>query len=133
LKDRLQRISAEYDNFRKRSQKEKEGIYTDSVADVVKELLPVLDSLEKALEFEKESENGINKGVELTLGLFRNALEKLGVEEIITDEGFDPSMHEAVMHVQDESLGKNQVVDVFMKGYRRNDKIIRYSVVKVAN
>lgn len=133
LKDRLQRISAEYDNFRKRSQKEKEGIYTDSVADVVKEILPVLDSLEKAMEFEKLSENGINKGVELTLGLFRNALEKLGVEEIRTDEGFDPSMHEAVMHVQDESYGTNQVVDVFMKGYRRNEKIIRYSVVKVAN
>lgn len=133
LRDRLQRQTAEYENFRKRSQKEKDGIYADSISEVVKSILPVLDSLERAVEFEKSNTADMNKGVELTLSLLRGALEKLGVTEVDTTSGFDPNLHEAVMHVQDEAYGKNEIVEVFMKGYQRDEKVIRHSVVKVAN
>lgn len=133
LRDRLQRQTAEYENFRKRSQKEKDGIYTDSISEVVKAILPVLDSLERAVAFEESNTADMNKGVELTLSLLKGALEKLGVTEVDTASGFDPNKHEAVMHVQDEAFGKNEIAEVFMKGYQRDEKIIRHSVVKVAN
>lgn len=133
LRDRLQRQTAEYENFRKRSQKEKDGIYGDSISEVVKSILPVLDSLERAVEFEQENTADMNKGVALTLNLLKGALEKLGVTEVDTTSGFDPNRHEAVMHVHDEAYGKNEIVEVFMKGYQRDEKIIRHSIVKVAN
>jgi molecular chaperone GrpE len=133
LRDRLQRQTAEYENFRKRSQKEKDAIYGDSISEVVKSILPVLDSLERAVEFEQENTADMNKGVALTLNLLKGALEKLGVTEVDTASGFDPNRHEAVMHVQDEAYGKNEIVEVFMKGYQRDEKIIRHSIVKVAN
>ena len=132
LKDRLLRLTAEYDNYRKRTTKEKEGIYTDACVDVLKEIIPNLDNLERAIEADGSVED-MKKGLEMTLKGFRGSLEKLGVEEIITEEGFDPNMHQAVMHIQDENFGENQVAEVFMKGYKRGDKVIRHSVLKVAN
>lgn len=132
LKDRLLRVSAEYENYRKRTTKEKEGIYTDACIDVLKEIVPNLDNLERALEANGNIED-MKKGVEMTLKGFRTALEKLGVEEIETKDGFDPNFHQAVMHVQDENLDENSVAEVFMKGYKRGDKVIRHTVVKVAN
>lgn len=133
LKDRLARISAEYENYRKRTQKEKEGLYTDSIADVVKELLPVLDNLETSLQVEAKDVDSLRKGVMMTLTQFNDALQKLGVSEIDTAIAFDPNFHDAVMHVDDPSLGEKEIVQVFLKGYQRDEKIIRYSVVKVAN
>ena len=132
LKDRLVRLSAEYDNFRKRTSKEKEGIYTDACVDVLKELVPVLDNLERAISVEGNVED-LKKGIEMTIKGFQTSLGKLGVEEIDTTAGFDPNFHQAVMHIQDENLEKNSVAEVFLKGYKRNDKIIRYTMVKVAN
>jgi len=132
LKDRLLRVSAEYDNYRRRTVKEKEGIYSDAVTDVLKNILPVLDNLERASSTEG-SVDDIKKGIDLTLKQFQNALEKLGVEEISTAEGFDPNYHEAVMHIEDESYEKNSVAEVFQKGYKKGSKVIRHSIVKVAN
>lgn len=132
LKDRLMRLSAEYDNFRKRTSKEKEGIYTEACVDVLKELVPVLDNLERAVAVDGSVED-LKKGIEMTIKGFKTSLEKLGVEEIDTTSGFDPNFHQAVMHVQDENFEKNSVAEVFLKGYKRNDKIIRYTMVKVAN
>lgn len=133
LKDRLARISAEYDNYRKRTQKEKEGIYSDSIVEVVKEMLPVLDNLEASLQVEAKDVESIRKGVTMTLTQFKDALEKLSVKEIDTEMPFDPNFHDAVMHMDDPSLGEKEIVQVFLKGYQRDEKIIRYSVVKVAN
>lgn len=133
LKDRLARISAEYDNYRKRTQKEKEGIYADSIVDVVKELLPVLDNLEMSLKVEAQDVEALKKGVSMTLTQFHDSLQKLKVTEISTETPFDPNLHEAVMHVEDPSYTEKEIVDVFLKGYQREEKIIRYSVVKVAN
>ncbi len=132
LKDRLLRVTAEYDNYRRRTVKEKEGIYSDAVADVLKNILPVLDNLERAASTEG-SVDDIKKGIDLTLKQFQNALEKLGVEEISTAEGFDPNYHEAVMHIEDESYEKNSIAEVFQKGYKKGSKVIRHSIVKVAN
>ena len=132
LKDRLLRQTAEYDNFRKRTAKEKEGIYTDACVDVLKEILPVADNLERAILAEGNFED-LKKGIEMTMKGLQSSFEKLGVEEIPVDEGFDPNLHQAVMHVEDENLDKNVVAEVFMKGYRKGDKVIRHTVVKVAN
>lgn len=133
LKERLTRLSAEYDNYRKRTQKEKEGIYSDSIVEVVKELLPVLDNLEASLKVESADVDSLRKGVEMTLSQFQDSFRKLKVSEIDTEASFDPNFHEAVMHVDDPSLGEKEIVQVFLKGYQREEKIIRYSVVKVAN
>lgn len=132
FKDRLARTVAEYDNFRKRTSKEKEGIYTNACEDILKELLPVLDNLERAITVEG-SVDDLKKGIEMTIKQFNGALEKLEVEEIKSDGEFDPNVHNAVMHVDDEQYGKNQVVEVFQKGYKRGDKVLRHSMVKVAN
>jgi molecular chaperone GrpE len=132
LKDRLARTVAEYENFRKRTSKEKESIYTNACEDILKEVLPVLDNLERAITVDGNIED-LKKGIEMTIKQFNGALEKLNVEEIETDGEFDPHMHNAVLHVDDEQYGKNQVVEVFQKGYKRDDKVLRHSVVKVAN
>lgn len=132
LKDRLVRTVAEYDNYRKRTAKEKEGIYTDACEDVLKLMLPVLDNLERAVAADGSIED-LKKGVEMTVKQFNDSLEKLGVEEISIENGFDPNLHNAVMHIDDESYEKNVVVEVFQKGYKRGEKVIRYSMVKVAN
>ncbi|KGK87972.1 nucleotide exchange factor GrpE [Clostridium sp. HMP27] len=132
LKERLLRTIAEYDNYRKRTSKEKEGIYTEACSDVLKYMLPVLDNLERAVSAEGSFED-LKKGVEMTLKQFKGSLEKLGVDEISIDKGFDPNYHEAVMHIQDENYGNNEIVEVFQKGYKRADKVIRHSMVKVVN
>jgi molecular chaperone GrpE len=131
-KDRLLRTMAEYENFRKRTVKEKEGIYTDACADVLKEVLPVLDNLERALSVEGCGED-LRTGVEMTVRQFNDAFIKLGVEELSPDGEFDPNLHNAVMHVEDEQYGTNEIVEVFQKGYKRANKVLRHSMVKVAN
>ena len=131
LKDRFLRLSAEYDNYRKRTAKEKEGIYTDACTDVLKELLPVADNLERALAVEGNVED-IKKGVEMTIKGFLNSLEKLGVEEIDTTNGFDPNLHQAISVVEDANLNTNDVAQVYQKGYKKGEKVIRYSMVTVA-
>lgn len=132
LKDRLLRVTAEYENYRKRTAKEKEGIYTDSCADVIKEILPVVDNLERALAADGSVED-LKKGIEMTIKGLQSSFEKLGVEEIDASGQFDPNLHQAVMHIEDESFETNVVAEVFMKGYKRGDKVIRHTVVKVAN
>ncbi len=132
LNDRVLRITAEYDNYRKRTTKEKQGIYSDACVDVLKELVPVLDNLERAVAAEGSLED-LKKGVEMTIKSCQSSFEKLGVEEIDSSADFDPNLHQAVMHIEDENMGKNQIVEVFLKGYKKEDKVIRYTVVKVAN
>lgn len=131
LKERLLRLTAEYDNYRKRTAKEKEGIYTDACTDVLKEVLPVADNLERALAVDGNVED-LKKGVEMTIKGFLNALEKLGVEEIDTANGFDPNLHQAISVVEDENLNSNDVAQVYQKGYKKGEKVIRYSMVTVA-
>lgn len=139
LKDRYLRLMAEYDNYRKRSQKEREALYQDALAEVAKEWLPVIDNIERAQCFSKEiSDTTVQKvteGIDLISRQVEDVMSKLGIKEIACEEGgcFDPELHEAVLHINDESLGEQCVSQVFLKGYRAGDKIIRHSVVKVAN
>ena len=131
--DKYLRLLAEYDNYRKRSQKEKENAWTTAKADAVKEFLPVFDNLERALKQETADE-AYAKGVEMIMTQFRTTLEKLGVTEIpALGLTFDPNLHNAVMHVDDENLGENTVAEVFQTGFQIGDKIIRHAMVKVAN
>ncbi|WP_251861859.1 nucleotide exchange factor GrpE [Clostridium sp. Marseille-Q2269] len=132
IKERLVRTVAEYDNFRKRTTKEKEELYVSACEDVLKEMLPVLDNLQRAATVEGSIED-IKKGIDMTVKQFETSLEKLGVEEISTEVAFDPNMHNAVMHVEDSNLGEKEIVEVFQKGYKKGEKVIRYSMVKVAN
>ena len=133
LNDKFLRICAEYDNFRKRSQKEKDALYGDIKANTVTQFLPVYDNLERALKQNTEDE-AYKKGVEMIMTQFCSTLEKLGVTEIeCLGEKFDPTMHNAVMHVDDEEKGENEIVEVFQKGFMLNDKVIRFAMVKVAN
>lgn len=130
--DKYLRMMAEYDNFRKRSAKEKEGIYADAYADALKSILPIIDNLEKAAEY-KDAEK-VSKGVEMILKSASDALDKMGVSSFgAKGEQFDPNRHNAVMHVEDESLEEGVIVDVFQKGYSKGDKILRYAMVTVAN
>jgi molecular chaperone GrpE len=131
--DRYLRLMAEYDNFRKRSQKEKDSLYGEIRANAVKEFLPVFDNLERALAAETADE-AYRKGVEMIMAQFNKTLEKLGVTEIkCLGEKFDPQFHNAVMHVEDEEKGENEIVEVFQKGFMLGDKVIRFAMVKVAN
>ena len=128
--DKYLRMMAEYDNFRKRSAKEKEGVYDDACEDCFSAILPILDKLERAAGCDQLE--GLKKGVEMTKKAFEDALSKMGIEEIET-KTFDPRLHNAVMHIEDENLGESEIVEVFQRGYIRGDKIIRYAMVKVAN
>lgn len=131
--DKYLRLLAEYDNYRKRSQKEKENAWTTAKADAVKEFLPVFDNLERALKQETADE-AYAKGVEMIMTQFRATLEKLGVTEIpALGETFDPNLHNAVMHIDDETLGENTVAEVFQTGFQVGDRILRHAMVKVAN
>ena len=133
LNDKFLRICAEYDNFRKRSQKEKDAMYGDIKANTVTQFLPVYDNLERALKQNTEDE-AYKKGVEMIMTQFCTTLEKMGVTEIkCLGEKFDPTMHNAVMHVDDEEKGENEIVEVFQKGFKLGDKVIRFAMVKVAN
>ena len=134
--DKYTRLFAEYDNYRKRSAKEREGVYTDAYVDAIKDILPVLDNMERALQY-KDAQGGddnMAKGLEMIMKSFADALAKMGVTEIAAlGETFDPNRHNAIMHVDDEQYGEGEIVEVFMKGYIKGDKVIRHSVVKVAN
>ena len=133
--EKYMRLYAEYDNFRKRSAKEREGVYADAYCDALGQILPILDTLERAAQFSTEdAESPMAKGLELTLKSFVETMNKMGVYEIeALGKEFDPNFHNAVMHVDDESVGENIVVEVFMKGYKKGDKVLRHSMVKVAN
>lgn len=133
LTDKYLRICAEYDNFRKRTQKEKENLYGDIRANVISSFLPVYDNLVRALAAETQDE-AYRKGVEMIMNQFNSTLEKLGASEIkAVGEKFDPALHNAVMHVEDETKGENEIVEEFQKGFKIGDKVIRFSMVKVAN
>lgn len=131
-KDTLLRLRAEYDNYRKRTTKEKESIYADAYIDVVKEILPIIDNLERAMAAEGNVED-LKKGVEMTMKGCNDAFTKLGIEEIDASGEFDPNLHNAVMHIEDENFDKNVIAEVFQKGYKKGDKVIRHTMVKVAN
>ena len=131
--DQYLRLAAEYDNFRKRSRKEKEALYTDVKAETAGKFLPVYDNLERALANET-SDEAYKKGVELIMAEFRKIMTGLGVEEFgEAGEAFDPNAHNAVMHVENEELGENVIAQVFQKGFRIGERIIRHAVVQVAN
>lgn len=132
--DQFLRLYAEYDNFRKRSQKEKQDIYSSSKADVIKELLPVLDNFDRAANNTEGSYEDYKKGIDLIFNQLVEMLTKNGVESYgERGETFDPNIHNAVMTVEDEELGENQIAAVFSKGYKLGDRIIREAVVTVAN
>ena len=131
--DQYLRLLAEYDNYRKRSQKEKENAWATAKAETIKELLPVYDNLERALK-QETCDEAYAKGVQMTMTQLKTVLEKLGVEEIPAQgQPFDPNLHNAVMHMEDEAFGENIVAEVFQAGFKLGEKVIRHALVKVAN
>lgn len=133
-KDQLLRITAEYSNFRKRTEKEKSETHSYATSKTVESFLPMFDNLERALLSEQEDYDGLKKGVQMTYDNLMATLEKIGVTVYgEVGETFDPNLHNAVMHVEDDSLEENVITDVFQKGYRLNDKVIRPAMVKTAN
>ena len=133
VNDKYLRLAAEYDNYRKRTAKEKESIYGDAKADTIKPLLAVYDNLERGIAQYDEADVH-RQGLELIMRQFTETLTKLGVTEIEAQgQPFDPEKHNAVMHVEDESAGENTVVEVFQKGFMIGDKVLRFAMVKVAN
>ena len=131
--DSYLRLAAEYDNFRKRSQKEKDNLYTEIRSETVEKFLPVYDNLERALAQETQ-DAAFKKGVEMTMNQLVSVMEKLGVESFgAAGEAFDPQLHNAVMHVEDETLGENVIAEVFQKGFKVGEKVVRFAMVKVAN
>ena len=131
--DRLKRVAAEFDNYKKRNVKERDGMYNSLVSDIVSNFLPILDNLEKAAEVETKDEE-YKKGIELVLKQFKDVLSARGVTEIETvGNTFDPELHEAVSSVQDGTKGEKEIVQEYRKGYKIGDKVIRHSMVKVAN
>ena len=131
--DRLKRVAAEFDNYKKRSSKEKDGLYNSLLGDIVSNFLPIIDNLEKAVEAETKDEE-YRKGIELVLKQFKDVLVARGVTEIETvGKTFDPEVHEAVSSVQDETKGEKEIVQEYRKGYKIGDRVIRHSMVVVAN
>lgn len=129
-----QRVKAEFDNYKKRSAREREQLYSDINGSIILELLPVIDNLDRAVSSEAQSSEGLYDGVKMIIKQFTDILVKQGLEEISAlGEEFNPEYHNAVMHIEDESYGPNTVAEVFQKGYKVNDRVIRHSVVKVAN
>ena len=133
MNDKYLRLCAEYDNYRKRSQKEKDALYSDIKANTLKDFLPVYDNLVRALAQPTEDE-AYKKGVEMIMTQFNKTLEKLGITEMnCLGQKFDPTFHNAVMHVEDEEKGENEIVEVFQQGFMLGDKVVRFAMVKVAN
>ena len=133
ITDRYKRILAEFENFKKRSGKERESLYNMILSDIVSSILPILDNLENAVKAESKDEE-YKKGIELVLKQFQDTLKSKGVEEIKTvGETFDPELHEAVSSVQDETKGEKEIVQEYRKGYKIGSKVIRHSMVVVAN
>ena len=135
--DRLQRTMAEFDNFRKRTTKEKSSMYEDGIRDTVQKILPVIDNLERALgtaEMNTTEEKSFFQGIQMVLRQCKDILGGLGVEEILSvGQQFDPLIHYAVSHIEDDNFGSNEIVEEMQKGYTCKDKVIRHSMVKVAN
>ncbi len=132
LNDKYLRLAAEYDNFRRRTVKERDGIRADAYSDAVLSLLPVVDNLERAAAYTEADK--VHEGVAMTLRAFTETMEKLGIIVLgAVGETFDPELHNAVMHEENEELGENVITEVFQKGYKMGDKVIRYAMVKVAN
>lgn len=132
--DQFTRLTAEYDNYRKRTTKEKESIYQDAKADTVTPFLAVYDNLERAMKTEGGEDSPHKKGLEMIFNQYKEVLNKLGVTEMeALGQPFDPNRHNAVMHVDDESLGENVVADVFQAGFVMGDKVLRFATVRVAN
>lgn len=130
--DKYLRMAAEYDNFRRRSREEKEGIYEAALADTVAELLPIIDNLERAAMF--EGGDKVLEGLIMTAKATISVFEKLGIEEVgKVGDSFDPNLHNAVLHIDDESFGEGEIVEVFQKGYKKGKRIIRFAMVKTAN
>ena len=133
LDDRYKRILAEFENFKKRSAKEREGLYNSILSDVIEVILPVVDNLENAAKVETKDES-YKQGVELVLKQFKDVLTSKGIEEIkAIGETFDPSLHEAVSSVQDDTKGEKEIVQEYRKGYKIGNRVIRHSMVVVAN
>lgn len=133
LDDRFKRILAEFENYKKRSSKERDGLYNSILSDVIEVMLPVVDNLENAAKVETADEN-YKQGVELVLKQFKDVLKSKGVEEIkALGETFDPELHEAVGSIQDESLGEKEIAQEYRKGYKIGNRVIRHSMVVVAN
>ena len=131
--DKYLRLAAEYDNYRRRTAKEKESIWNDAKADAAVAFLPVYDNLERALK-QDTADEAYKKGVEMTMNQLKEIFSKLGITEIdALGQPFDPALHNAVMHVEDESLGENTVAEVFQAGFMLGEKVIRFAMVKVAN
>ena len=131
--DVLLRTAAEFDNYKKRTEREKSGVAEYARAGIIKQLLPILDNIDRAAGADKESPDYI-RGIELIVKQLEGLSEKLGIEEIAKQgDAFDPNLHEAVMHIEDENLGENVVAEVLLKGYKTGDTIIRHAMVKVAN
>lgn len=131
--DILLRTAAEFDNYKKRTEREKSGVAEYARAGIIKQLLPILDNIDRAAQADRESPDYI-KGIELIIKQFEGLSEKLGIEEIAKQgDVFDPNLHEAVMHIEDEALGENVIAEVLQKGYKTGDTIIRHAMVKVAN
>lgn len=134
LNDRFLRMAAEYDNFRKRSRAEREGVHAEAVAYAVKALLTTVDNLSRALAQPTE-DTAYKQGIELTYQQMMESFQSLGVTEIAAEPGttFDPNLHNAVMHIDDETMDENVIAEVFQKGFQLGDKVIRHAMVKVAN
>ncbi len=133
LNDKFYRVMAEYDNFRKRSQKEKDGIYADTKAEVLGKLLPVIDNFERAA-LSGDDFDGYRKGIEMTVSQLMDTVKSLGVESFgEKGDGFDANIHNAVMHAEDEDAPENSVSEVFQKGYKLGDRVLRCATVKVVN
>lgn len=131
--DKLLRTVAEYDNFRKRSVKEKEAIYSDSKTDIIGKILPVIDNFERAASADSDPEN-YKKGIDMTVKQLLEVFSSLGVEAFgEKGEEFDPNIHNGVMHIDDENLGENVISEVYIKGYKMGDRVIRHATVIVAN
>ena len=134
VKDQFVRLTAEYDNYRKRTAKEKDSLYQDAKADTIKEFLAVYDNLERAVATEGDEDSPHKKGLEMIFHQYQEILKKLGVTEIEAQgQPFDPEKHNAVMHIDDENLGENVVSQVFQAGFLLGDKVIRHAIVQVAN
>lgn len=132
LNDKYLRMAAEYDNFRRRSAKEREGVYTEAYGDAIAQVLPVIDNMERAALYSDAEK--VAEGVKMTLKSFSDILERMGITSFgEPGDAFDPVLHNAVMHVEDETLGESVIKEVFQKGYKKGDKVIRYAMVIVAN
>ncbi len=132
--DKYLRLAAEYDNYRKRTAKEKESLYNDAKIDTVTALLGVYDNLERGIAQYGDEESPHRKGLEMVFNQFKESLKKLGVETMdAVGQPFDPEKHNAVMHIEDESYGENTVVEVLQQGFTLGDKVLRFAIVKVAN